>query len=467
MPTAPPASPASSSGVVTLKPRYPGELILLAQRNPLALFQRMAAAGGEMVRVRLGPREVFLLNHPERARALLSYAGDALTKERALRLSRIVLGNGLVTSDGALHRQQRRLLLPGFHQRQVAASAEVMVSLAERRAAAWRAGQVIAVDTEMMRLTLEIAAKALFGAELQGEVEELQQAVLTALAIFDRHRNPFAELLNRLPLPGTVRVWRARRRIEKTVEGFIRERRSAGTSAHDVLDLLLAAQDPETGLGLAEDQVRDEILTLLLTGHETTAVALTWTWYFLARHPEVEARLHQEVDAVLGERSPTFEDVKQLTYTRQVVSEAMRLRPPVWAVSRQAAAEVEIGGYRFSRGATIAVCQYTLHRDPAWWSDPECFRPERFAPEAEPPVQKFAYLPFSGGPRGCIGEHLAWTECILVVAALARRWRLQSPDGEPVGLRPSITLRPDRAIYMRLLERCARASDPPPRDLSA
>ncbi|CAN5568987.1 cytochrome P450 [soil metagenome] len=443
--------------MVTLKPRFPGELILLAQRDPLALFQCMAAAGGErggeMVRAGIGPRELFLLNHPDLVRALLAYTGDALIKERALRLSRIVLGTGLVTSDGALHRQQRRLLLPGFHQRQVAASAEVMVALTQQRAAGWRPGEVIAVDTEMMRLTLEIAAKALFGAELRGEVGELQRAVLIALTIFDRHRNPFAELLNRLPLPATVRVWRARRRIEQTVRRFIQERREGGTASADILSLLLAARDEETGIGLTDAQIRDEIVTLLLTGHETTAVALTWTWYFLARHPGVEARLHAEVDAVCGERSPTFDDVKTLTYTRQVVSEALRLRPPVWAVSRQAVAEVEIGDYLFPRGATLVVCQYALHRDPAWWREPERFRPERFAAEAEPPLRKFTYLPFSGGPRGCIGEHFAWTECILVVAALARRWRLQAAEEEPIGLRPSITLRPDRPVRMRLVRR--------------
>jgi cytochrome P450 len=446
----------TSSGVVSLKPRYPGELILLAQRDPLALFRRMAAAGGTMVRARIGPREVFLLNHPELVRALLSYSGDALVKERALRLSRIVLGNGLVTSDGALHRRQRRLLLPGFHHRRVAASAAVMVSLAERRSMGWRDGQVIEVDTEMMRLTLEIAAKALFGAELGGEVEELQRAVLTALSVFDRHRNPFAELLNRLPVPGTVRVWRARRRIEQTVRRFIRDRRAADVAPPDLLTLLLAAQDPETGIGLDDRQIRDEIVTLLLTGHETTAVALTWTWYFLGRHPDVETRLHDEIDAVLGGRGPTAEDATKLPYLRQVVSEAMRLRPPVWAVSRQAIADVEIGGHRFARGATLVVCQYTLHRDPAWWSDPERFRPERFAPDAQPLVQKFCYLPFSAGPRGCIGEHFAWTECILVVAAVAQRWRLRPAGDESIGLRPSITLRPGRPVRMRLLARGAR-----------
>jgi cytochrome P450 len=443
----------SSAGLVTLEPRFPGELILLGQRDPLSLFQRMAAAGGPIVRARVGPREVFLLNHPDRVRAFLSYGGDALVKERALRLSRIVLGNGLVTSDGALHRQQRRLLLPGFHQRRVAASAGVMVSIAERRSGAWRDGEVIAVDTEMMRLTLEIAARALFGADLRDEVEELQEAVLAALSIFERHRNPFAELLNRLPVPRTIRTLRARRRIERTVRRFIRERRSAGDRPADLLTLLLGTAGGEAGVRLDDRQIIDEILTLLLTGHETTAIALTWTWHFLARHPEVEATLHAEVDAVLGGRRPGAADVKLLPYTRQVVSEAMRLRPPVWAVSRQAVEEVEIGGHRFARGATLAVCQYTLHRDPALWSDPESFRPERFAPDADPAVRPFTYLPFSAGPRGCIGEHFAWTECLLVIAVVAQRWRLRAVEDGTMGVRPSITLRPDRPVLMRLARR--------------
>jgi cytochrome P450 len=446
-----PAPPTTSA--VTLRPRYPGELIRVALRDPLELFQRMAAAGGDLVRARVGPREIFLLNHPELVRALLSYHGDALVKERALRLSRAVLGDGLVTSDGARHRRQRRVLLPGFHPRRVAASAGVMVARAEQRSAAWRDGETIEIDTEMMRLTLAIAAEALFGAELREDLAELQRAVLTALTLFDRHRNPLAEVINRLPLPGTVRVWRARRHVDRLVYGWIRERRRRGTEADDLLSLLLDARDAESGAALTDREVRDQVVTILLTGHETTAVALTWSWYLLAHHPEAEATFHAELDRVLGSRPPTLDDVERLTYTRQVVAEAMRLRPPVWAVSRQATEEVEIGGYRFGRGDTLAVCQYTLHRDPAFWPDPEAFRPERFAPGAGQPAHRFAYLPFSAGPRGCIGEHFAWTESVLVLAALARRWRLRPADRVPLGVRPSITLRPDRPVRMRLIRR--------------
>ncbi len=444
---------APQARAVTLHPAFRGELILTARRSPLELLQRMAARGGEVVHARIGPRKLYLLNHPDLVRALLSHTGSALTKERALRLSRVVLGEGLLTSEGAFHRQQRRRIQPAFHQRQVAHCSGVIAAVVERHCHAWSDGEIVAVDAEMMRLTLEVAAQALFGTELGEEVEPLRRSVLAALQIFDRHRNPLAELLNRLPLPATLRMWRARRRIDRLVYRMIRERRGSRTAPPDLLSLLLATRDGRAGGPLTDRQIRDEIVTILLAGHETTALALTWSWYLLARHPEVETRLHAEVDEVLGGRSPAFEDLRKLVYTRQVVSEAMRLFPPVWAVSRQAVEEVTLGPYHFPRGATLMVCQYTLHRDPTHWPDPERFAPERFAADAEPPVRKFTYLPFSAGVRGCIGEHFAWTECILVMAAFAQRWKLRPREHGPIGLHPGISLRPARSIEMQVIRR--------------
>jgi cytochrome P450 len=373
---------------------------------------------------------------------------DAFIKGRALRLTKVVLGEGLLTSEDPLHRRQRRLALPAFHHRRIAGYAAAMVDYAARRDAEWHHGQTVDVDAEMMRLTLEVVGKTLFDAEVGGESSAISQAMGVAIQMFDRTSNPLAEWLNRLPLPGTIRLRRARQRLDETIYRIIDAHRAADRD--DLLALLLAARDEDTGAAMTDRQVRDEAMTLFLAGHETTAVALTWTWYLLAGHPEAEAKLHAEVDAVLAGRRPAFDDLPALAYTRQVFSEAMRLFPPAWALSREATRDVDLLGHPLPRGATVVLSPYLLHRDPRFWNDPERFDPDRFGPEARAARHKFAYLPFSTGPRGCIGEQFAWTEGILVLATLARRWRFRRTTDAFPGVRPRITLRPDGPIPMRV-----------------
>ncbi len=437
----------------TLPGRRPGDWLLAFYRDPLAALQRMAAASSaDIVAVGLGTRRLYLAQHPDLVRDLLITHNDAFIKARALQLTQFILGHGLLTSEGAFHERQRKLVLPAFHHRRIAAYAEVMVEETRRMQDAWRPGEPLLIDRAMNHLALKIVARALFGASVEDEVERVSGALDAFMDMFKRTSNPFAEWLTHLPLPGTLRMKRARRVLDEIVYGMIRSRRADTADRGDLTSMLLAAREDGTNAFMDDQQVRDEVMTIFLAGHETTANALTWTWSLLAQHPEAEAALHAEVDRVLGGRPATMDDAPALVYTRQVFAEAMRLYPPAWAVSREAVREVTLGGVRIPAGATVLASQYLLHRDPRFWDAPEAFRPERFAPEAERP-SKFVYFPFSVGRRGCIGEQFAWTEGVLVLATLAQRWRLALVEPGPPPYFPSITLRPARAIAMRPLER--------------
>ena len=426
--------------VITLRSRYPGDLIVTMLRDPLALLARAAGTGGDLVHARLGTRDLYVLCTPDLARALLSCTDHDLVKERALRLARVMLGNGLLTNEGEPHRRQRRLILPAFDKRRIASYALTAADAAEDWSRDVEDGTTVEMHGEMARLTLTIATRALLGAEIDDTAGFLR-AVDTATRAFHRHRNPLAEAFDRLPLPGTMRLRSARHHIDNAIARLIAVSRRNGGS--DLLHRVEAGGDSA--------QARDELVTMLLAGHETTAVALTWTWHLLASHPAAESRLHAELDRVLGPNPPSPEDLPRLTYTRQVLSESMRLFPPVWAVSREAAADVTIGDHVFRRGAIIMMSQFVMHRHPRYWSAPDRFDPDRFTvPDG---IRPFTYLPFSSGTRGCIGERLAWVEAVLVLAAVARRWRVEPASTAPVGPRPGISLRPDRLMPFRLRRR--------------
>ena len=358
-----------------------------------------------------------------------------------------MLGEGLLTSEDPLHRQHRKLILPAFHHHRLQGYADTAVGLTERTAAGWQDGEVFALDREMMRLTLEIAAETLFGAHVEWAVTRISRALDTAMRVFRRRMvNPLADVLLALPLPESRRIRRARADLDRVVYGIIEARRAERRARPDLLGLLLEAQDEDTGAHLTDAEVRDEVMTLFLAGHETTANALAWTHVLLARHPDAAARLHAEVDAVLGDRPAGFDDLRDLAFTRQVFSEALRLYPPAWAISRLAVRDTILGGHRIPEGSILTISPYVLHHDARLWANPETFDPDRFAPEADIKRHKFAFLPFSAGPRGCIGEQFAWMEGVLVTATLAQRWRLRLPDERPIPLQPSVTLRPGRSV---------------------
>ena len=327
-----------------------------------------------------------------------------------------------------------------------------MVELAERVAGDWRAGETRDIALEMTRLTLAIVGRTLFDADIEAEADEIGAALTETLALFGRSvALPYFEILDRLPLPSNRRFVRAKARIDATIARLIAERRGTPAGRSDLLSLLLAARDTEgDGRGMTDAQVRDEAITIFLAGHETTANALAWTWYLLSKNPDAEAKLHAELDAVLGGRPPAVADLPRLRYAEMVLAESMRLYPPAWIVGRRALEPYAIGGYTVPKRSIVVACQWVTHRDPRYFPDPERFDPERWTPETKEARPKFSYFPFGGGPRVCIGEGFAWMEGVLVLAAMARRWRLRLSEDRPVVPAPSITLRPKGGIRMWL-----------------
>ena len=418
----------------------------LLRTGLLPIMERLDALGGDVARASNALRTTVLLRHPELVRALLVEHDDAFTKSEGLRLAKDLLGEGLLTAEPPLHPRQRRLVLPAFHHQKLRRYAEAMVAATDEMTAAWTDGQRLEADAAMSRLALVIAGRTLFSAEIADEASDVSRAITTALHLFDRRvQNPFTPLLRRLPTPATLRFRRAQRDLDATVLGLIAARRSSGETKDDLLQMLLDAHD-EDGATMTDRQVRDEAMTLLLAGHETTASALSWTWMLLAQHPDARARLSEELDAVLGTRLPTFDDLRALPLARAVLAEAMRLCPPAWAVGREATRDVSLApGVDIQKGETVLFAPLFLHRDPRFWDDPDAFRPERFLGKTD--RHKFAYVPFSAGRRGCIGEQFAWTEGVLVLATVARRWHLDL-DGPPPERFGSVTLRPATPLRM-------------------
>jgi cytochrome P450 len=426
------------------------------RRDPLNFLTRLAQEHGDIVHFHVGGQRAYLVNHPDLIRDVLVTHQDHFYKGRALQRSKRLLGEGLLTSEGEHHRRQRRLAQPAFHKKRIESYGDVMTAYAARHTARWQDGARVDIAREMMRLTLSIVGKTLFNADVESDADDIRGALTEIMELFNMLLLPYSEYIERLPLPQTRRFERARAKLDQIIYRIVEERRAGGADAGDLLSMLLAARDEETGgTGMTDQQIRDEVMTLILAGHETTANALSWTWYLLAEHPEVEARLHAELDEVLdgGRRLPTVEDIARLRYTEMVVSESMRLYPPAWVVGRLAIKDCESGGYIIPAGALVLVSQYVMHRDARYFPRPASFDPMRWTMEAKESRPAYSYFPFGGGARRCIGEGFAWMELVLLVASIASRWRMTLDPGQRVETYPRITLRPRHGIRVTLERR--------------
>lgn len=416
---------------------------------------------GDLVYLRLGSQEVYLISHPDLIVELLSVQYASLVKSRFLDRARVLLGDGLLTANGTAHLRKRRLVQPAFHRPRLAGYARHMVECAEVARRRLHAGQTVDLGEAMMRLTLAIVGRTLFATDVEDHASSVGQAMNTIIELFDVLILPFSEHLDKLPfLPVARRLADARRTLDRTVREIIQQRAREAEDQGDLLSMLLAARDEEGGR-LTDAEVRDEVLTLFLAGHETTANALTWTWLLLARNPECERRMHEEIDEVLGGRLPEFEDVPALRYTERVLAEAMRLYPPAWALGRRAIAPVHLAGHTLLPGSVFVLSPYVTHRDDRWWPEPEHFDPDRFLVDSRP---KFAYFPFGGGPRVCIGERFAWMEGVLLLATLAQRWRFRLHPDTRVDIHPQITLRPRYPLRFTVEGRLPQTNQFPPRE---
>jgi cytochrome P450 len=427
-------------------------LLLEFRNDPIAFLSKAARTYGDVVGFQIGPRRMVLLNHPDYIRDVLVTRQRNFVKGRALERAKRLLGEGLLTSEGEFHRRQRRLAQPAFHRQRIAAYGEVMVEEALRLRNNWQPGQVIDMAQAQMGLTLAIVGRTLFGSDTSSDAAVVSQAMHDLLKMFNLVALPFTELLERLPLPQVRRFNAARAQLDAIIYRMIAQRRASGADNGDLLSMLLLAQDSEgDGTGMSDEQVRDEALTIFLAGHETTANALTWAFYLLAQHPAVAEQLAAELAEVLNGRPPTVDDLPQLRYTEMVVAEAMRLYPPAWILGRRAIAEHQVGPYTFPANTIFVMSQWVMHHDPRYYPDPERFDPTRWLPAAREQRPKFAYFPFGGGPRLCIGEQFAWMELMLVLASLAQHWRVALVPDHPVALYPSITLRPKYGMRLQLI----------------
>lgn len=437
-------------------------LVFRPGRDPLTFFCGLVAQYGPVVYLRSNGERLYLVTEPRHVKDILVTNQRKFKKGRGLERSRPLLGDGLLTSEGDAHLRQRRLIQPAFHKERIAGYAKAMIDVAARTSDRWVDGATLDVDAEMMRLTLGIVGKTLFDSDVDALTKDVGQAMTDVMNSFWLRMVPFADAIERLPIPSLRRAREGRATLDRIIYGLIAERRRSPGDRGDLLSMLLLAQDEEDqGRGMSDQQVRDEAITLFLAGHETTANALAWTWYLISQSPEVEAKLHAEIDRVLQGRLPTAADVPALGYVERVVTESMRLYPPAWLIGRRAIEDYRIDDYPVPSGAIVLTSPYITQRNARLFPQPERFDPDRWTPEFKAALPPFAYFPFGGGTRKCIGEGFAWMELVLVVATLARDWRLRLVPGHPVVPQPVVTLRLKHGLKMTLERRASRTPTAP------
>jgi len=450
-------SPTSRAAYPPGPPRSLRTLVIYVPgRDPLAFFTNLARTYGDIAHVQMAGEHLFLLNHPQLVKDVLVTNQKSFFKGRGLERSKRLLGEGLLTSEGETHVRQRRLMQPAFHRDRIASYAATMTRTADHVQREWTEGGTIDVAQQMRRLTLAVVGQTLFGTDVEAHAQRVGQALTTVLDSFWLTMLPLFEVLEHLPLPPFHGIRKASAELDAIVYGLIAERRKSPGDRGDLLSTLLMAQDEEGDRGRMTDrQIRDEAMTIFLAGHETTANALAWTWYLLSGAPLVEAKLHEEIDRVLGGRLPTVEDLPNLAYVEQVVTEALRLYPPAWIIGRRAIEDYTVEGYVLPARSIVVVSPYLVHRDRRFFSDPDCFLPERWTPAFKASLPPFAYFPFGGGTRRCIGESFALTELVLVVSTLAQRWRFRLVPGHAVTPQAVVTLRLKHGLKMTASRRAA------------
>lgn len=423
------------------------------RKNPTDFLTKLSKLG-DVTTFRVGPAQAFLINHPDLIRDLLVANNHKFIKGRALQRAKSLLGEGLLTSEKEFHLRQRRMIQPAFHRNRINEYAKAMIEFSDKLSGEWRDGDERDVDREMMRLTLNIVGKTLFNADVGSDAAQIGAAMTTIVSMFNFMLLPFSELLEKLPLPQVRRLKHARKTLDEVIYKIINERRKSGEDTGDLLSMLLMAQDEETGGAMSDKQVRDECLTLFLAGHETTANALTWTFYLLSQNPESEAKFHAELDEVLDDKPLTPEDYPRLKYTEQILAESMRIFPPAWTMGRLAVEPHEFNNFHIPEKSLVLASPFVTHHDRRFWENPEEFLPERWETlSIKEAGNKFIYLPFSKGVRSCIGESFAWMEGVLLLANLGRRWKLSLMPEQKIAMQAMITLRPKFGMKMRIEKR--------------
>jgi cytochrome P450 len=429
---------------------FPG---IFGGKDRLWIHLEYAEKYGDTYRFAFGPVYINVTRDPDNIKHVLQENPGNYVKGRGLQKVKFFLGEGLLTSEGDLWRRQRKLAQPAFHRQKLQRLFQVMADLTQEMIIeSWKASQVGTIDVarEMMRLTLNIAAKTLFSVDVRHEADTVGKALTVVLREASKRIFTIIDWPMAIPTPGNVRLKRACDTLDRVVFDIIQERRRTKVEHFDLLGMLMDVRDEDTGESMSDKQIRDEVMTLFLAGHETTANLLAWCCYLLSKNPIVTRKLTHEIDTVLAGRRPTFEDIASLKYTRMVIDETLRLYPPAWIIGRTALGEDAIGGYRVPAKSLIAMPPWVVHRHPRYWPNPEGFDPERFTPEASASRHKYAYIPFGGGPRICIGNTFALMEAQLIVAMILQRFRLELASWARVEPEPVVTLRPRNGVPMAI-----------------
>jgi len=467
-----------AGGPWRLPPGMPRNLLFYALKpwvklgSPILLFEHLHKTYGNVACYQFLGTPIVFVNEPDYVREILVTQGASFAKERTVRRMRVLLGEGLITSDEPFHMRQRRIAAPAFHRQRIAAYANEIVQSAMAFSERVRPGEAFDIGSASMELSLEIVARTLFDARVDDDIRSINDQVNTIMGLYNFIvAFPMIESFLHLPIPGIVKFRKAKARLDAIVDRIIAEHRAARSTAEavgaeadrgDLLSMLLSSHVEVLGADgvptgeietMTDSQVRDEVLTIFLAGYETVANGLTWTWYLLSQNPAAEAKLHEELDQVLGtgdaRRLPTLSDMPLLKYTEMVFAESMRLYPPAWVMGRMSLKPIELGPYRIPAGAHFFFSQYIMGRTEEYFPDPLRFEPERFTAEAKAARHKYTYFPFGGGSRQCIGESFAWMEGVLSIATLAQRWRLTYADAVPPLAQEKITLRPKEPVMMR------------------
>jgi cytochrome P450 len=464
--------------------KMPGKLIRQFIHDPIKTLSTISQKYGDVAYFKLGPKQhVYLINNPDYIEKMLIYDHRNFKKGKRLQIAKSLLGEGLVTSEGDFHNRQRRLIQPIFHSRQIMTYGKIMTDYAIRFRDRWKNEDTIDISQEMMELTLGIICKSVLNYDVESEAKQVGKALTTTRNYSRRLQSPIGHILDKIPiLPAPRGAHKAKKELDSLVYGLISDRRhhqqeSDNNHYDDLLSRLLEAQDsnlagpaPHSSGGaqsssngkMSDKQVRDEVMTIFIAGHETTANALTWTFYLLSQYPDVEKKLHDEIDSVLGtidengndvSKIPTAEDIPKLQYTEKVLRESMRLYPPVWTMGRYVENDYHVGEYTIPAGSSILMSQYVMHHDPRYYEEPEQFNPDRWTTKFKTDLPRFSYFPFGGGIRGCIGEPFAWMEGILIIATIAQKWTMRLLPGQRIKLDPAITLRPKYGMKMKLIRR--------------
>lgn len=434
--------------------RFPVTNLVRFRRDAIGYLRRLTEKYGDVVSFSLVGTTLVLVNQPDLISQILVTDNKNYHKSKGLERAKRLLGEGLLTSEGEVHLQHRRMLQPAFHRQRVDAYAATMIECSQRRIAGWSDGQTIDLTAEMPQLTLAIVGHTLFNADIEAEAPEVGEALTEAIELFNFLTLPFAELLERFPIGPVRRFRKAKARLDATVYRLIDERRKDGKDYGDFLSMVLAASDQEDeGRRLSDEEVRDQVMTIFLAGHETTATAMIWTLCLISLHPDVERLLLDEIESQLGATHPSADDLARLPYTRAVLTESMRLYPPAWMIGRKALTDTEVGGYTLPKGVIVLMSPAVTQRDARYYDRPDAFDPGRWIGDAAGERPKMAYFPFGGGPRVCIGERFAWMEMMIVLTEVIREWHCDLVPGQTIGVKPILTQRPSGSVMMTLRKR--------------